>query len=150
MSAQPWEGPLNRVPQLPHLSDGNNNCTYTSGLSRDYIHESTWNCSLCIVQFRSVDQSCPTLPHICLLIFICSTHGAARMLSRFSCIWTLCDHSSSGSSVLGIFPARLLEWVAMPSSQGSSWPGIEPTSPALQEDSLPLSQQGSPYSPQNF
>ena len=39
--------------------------------------------------------------------------------------WTLCnpmDCSPPGSSVHGILPARLLEWVAMPSSRGSSWP----------------------------
>ena len=33
--------------------------------------------------------------------------------------------------------ARILEWVAMPSSRGSSYPGIEPKSPAMQMDSLP-------------
>ena len=34
---------------------------------------------------------------------------------------TLCDpmdHSPPGSSVLGISPARILEWLAMPSSKG--------------------------------
>ena len=31
------------------------------------------------------------------------------------------DCNPPGSSVHGIFPARLLEWVAMPSSKGSSW-----------------------------
>ena len=30
--------------------------------------------------------------------------------------------SPPGSSVHGIFQARILEWVAMPSSKGSSWP----------------------------
>jgi len=30
--------------------------------------------------------------------------------------------SPQGSSVLGILQARILEWVAMPSSRGSSWP----------------------------
>ena len=38
---------------------------------------------------------------------------------------TLCDamdHSTPGSSVHGILQARILEWVAMPSSRGSSWP----------------------------
>ena len=38
---------------------------------------------------------------------------------------TLCDPvdcSPPGSSVHGIFPARLLEWVAMPSFRGSSQP----------------------------
>ena len=39
-------------------------------------------------------------------------------------LW-LCDHMNCilpGSSVHGIFPARILEWAAMPSSRGSSWP----------------------------
>ena len=34
---------------------------------------------------------------------------------------TLCDpmdHSTSGSSVRGILQARILEWIAMPSSRG--------------------------------
>ena len=38
---------------------------------------------------------------------------------------TLCnpmDYSPPGSSVHGIFQARILEWGAMPSSRGSSWP----------------------------
>ena len=38
---------------------------------------------------------------------------------------TLCDPmdcSPPGSSVHGILQARILEWVAMPSSRGSSWP----------------------------
>ena len=47
------------------------------------------------------------------------------MLSRFShaqlfaTLWTV---SLPGSSVHGILWARILEWVAMPSSRGSSWP----------------------------
>ena len=38
---------------------------------------------------------------------------------------------------MGILQARILEWVAMPSSRGSSNPGTEPRSPTLQADSLP-------------
>ena len=44
------------------------------------------------------------------------------------------DHSPPGSSVHGILQARILEWVAMPSSGDLPDPGIEPvyfTSPAL-------------------
>ena len=58
------------------------------------------------------------------------------MLSRFSHVW-LCDtidQSPPGSSVHGILQARILEWVAMPSSRGSYWPGGQtriPLSPAL-------------------
>ena len=39
--------------------------------------------------------------------------------------WTLCGHmdcSPPGSSVHGIFQARILEWVAVPTSRGSSQP----------------------------
>ena len=32
------------------------------------------------------------------------------------------DYSPSGSSLLGILQARMLEWAAMPSSSGSSRP----------------------------
>ena len=49
-----------------------------------------------------------------------------------------------GSSVHGILQARILVWVAMPSSRGPSNPGIKPRSPALQVDSLPAEQQGKP------
>ena len=50
----------------------------------------------------------------------------ACMLSCFSCVrlfanpWTVC--SPPGSSVHGILQARKLEWVALPSSRGSSPP----------------------------
>ena len=54
-----------------------------------------------------------------------------------------------GSSVYGILQARILEWVAIFSSPGDlSNPGIEPASPALQVDSLPLSHQGSSHTKQ--
>ena len=49
------------------------------------------------VQVHSVAQSCLTL-------------------------WDPTDCSPPGSSVQGIFPARILEWVAISSSRGSSWP----------------------------
>ena len=53
---------------------------------------------------------------------------------------TLCEPrycTLPGFSVHGIFQARILEWVAIPVFRGSSHPGIEPRSPALQADSLP-------------
>ena len=52
---------------------------------------------------------------------------------------TLCDPldcSLPGSSIHGILQGRILEWVAIPFSRGSSQPGMEPGSPAMQEDSL--------------
>ena len=59
---------------------------------------------------------------------------------------TLCDPMDSnlpGSSLHGIFQARILEGVAFPSPRDLPNPGIEFVSPALQADSLPLSHLGS-------
>ena len=54
------------------------------------------------------------------------------------------DCSPPGSSVLGILQARILEWVAIPSSRRFPNPEIEPGSPALQADSLLSQPQGKP------
>ena len=51
-----------------------------------------------------------------------ATYACVHAKSLQSCL-TLCDHmdySLPGSSVHGILQARILEWVAMPSSRGSS------------------------------
>ena len=56
------------------------------------------------------------------------------------------DCTPPGSSVRGIFQARILGEVAMLSSKGSSLPRNKPASPvtpALQADSLPQKHQGS-------
>ena len=71
------------------------------------------------------------------------------MLSRFSLI-RLCnsmDCSPSASFVHEVLQGRILEWVAMPSSRGSSKPRDQTASPvasALHTDSLVLSHWGSP------
>ena len=52
-----------------------------------------------------------------------------KVLVTQSCL-TLCDTmdcSPPGCSVHGILQARILEWVAISFSRGSSHPGIEPT-----------------------
>ena len=53
------------------------------------------------------------------------------------CRWILYQLSHKGSP-------RILERVAYPFSSGSSDPGIEPGSPALQADSLPTELSGKP------
>ena len=48
-----------------------------------------------------------------------------RVCESLSCVW-LCDPmdcSLPGSSVHGVLQARILEWVAIPFSRGSFWPG---------------------------
>ena len=68
----------------------------------------------------------------------------AQLLSCVQLFVTPMDYSLPISSVHGIFQARILEWVAISYSRESSYPVFEPTSPALQADSLPLSHWGSP------
>ena len=68
------------------------------------------------------------------------------VFSHFSCVqlfatlWT-------GFSVRGIFQARILEWIAISSSRGSSWPRDQTHNslclPHWQADSLPLCHLGS-------
>ena len=52
------------------------------------------------------------------------------------------DSSQPVSSVNGIFQARILEWIAIPSPGDLPNPEIEPRSSALQADSLPAEPSG--------
>ena len=61
---------------------------------------------------------------VCVCVCVCSV---AQLYP------TLCDPmdcSPPGSSVHGIVLARILEWVAISSSRGSSWPRDQSASPA--------------------
>ena len=52
---------------------------------------------------------------------------------------TLCDpidYSLPGSPVHGVPQARILEWIAIPCSRGSSWPRDQTQDSCMQEDSL--------------
>ena len=60
---------------------------------------------------------------------------------------TLCnpmDCSLPGSSVHGIFQARILAWVAISFSRGSSQPRDQIRSSALRADALPSETPGKP------
>jgi len=60
------------------------------------------------------------------------------------------DCSPPGSSVHGIIPARIVEWVVIFFSRGLPDPGMElasPAPPALQVDFLPAEASGSPSVP---
>ena len=52
-----------------------------------------------------------------------------QLLQACPTLCNLVDCGLPSSSVYGILQAEILEWVAIFSSRGSSWPGIEPTSP---------------------
>ena len=56
------------------------------------------------------------------------------------------DRSPPGSSVHGILQARILEWVAMPSSRGSSWPRVRTCASCIGRQVLYHERHlGSPY-----
>ena len=65
-------------------------------------------------------------------------YGGGGLVAK-SCptLATPMDCTLPGSSVRGILQARILEWVAFPSSGDLLNPGIKPRSSALQADSLP-------------
>ena len=70
-----------------------------------------------------------------------------KALVTHSCL-TLCnprDCSPAGSSDHGILQARILKWIAIPSSRDLPHPGIEPRPPYLQADSLSSELPGKPY-----
>ena len=83
---------------------------------------------------------------------------ARRLYNNCKCMCTQClcgisrvhdpmDCSPPGFSVHGILQARILEWVAMPSSRGIfPTQGSNPHLLCWQVDSLPLSHQGIPKS----
>ena len=58
----------------------------------------------------------------------------------FATLWTIVRQAPLSMG----FPREEYEWVAMPSSRGSSPPGIEPNCLALQVNSLPTSHQELP------
>ena len=82
--------------------------------------------------------------------FLCLTDGPdACMLSRAR-LWDPLDCGPPGSSVHGISQARILEWISISFSRGSSrprdWSSVSCIS-CIAGYSLPLSHRGSPLSP---
>ena len=61
----------------------------------------------------------------------------AELLSHVQLCATLWTVVQQALLSMGILQARILEWVAIPSSRDLPNPGIEPRSPTLQADSLP-------------
>ena len=59
------------------------------------------------------------------IMYICCCLVAKLFLTH----WDTMDHSLLSSSVHGISQARILEWIAISFSRGSSCPSIEPVSP---------------------
>ena len=69
---------------------------------------------------------------------------AAKSLQSCPILCDPIDGSPPGFPIPGILQARILEWVAMPSSRDLPHPGMEPRSPATQADTLPSESPGKP------
>ena len=84
-----------------------NHSEYTSDIHTP-VQQQWYFCSLAT---SSISSSC-----VYFCVCVCE-------LSCLIYVWLFCDpmyYNPSGSSVHGIFPARILEWVVMPSSRGCS------------------------------
>ena len=64
------------------------------------------------------------IPPKMLQLTDCNHQCVCACLVAQSCLtlWDPMDCNPPGSSVRGILQARILEWIAMPSFRGSSWP----------------------------
>ena len=69
------------------------------------------------------------------------------VLRLFETQWTVAREAPLS---MGILQARILEWVAMPSSRGSSQLRVKPRSSALQVDSLPSEPPGKPINSRGY
>ena len=81
----------------------------------------------------------------CRAACICIVRVCAQSLQLCPTLCNPIDYSPPGSSVHGILQARILEWVTMPSSRGSSQPRDRTLGSCIGRQILdPLSHQGSP------
>ena len=91
--------------------------------------------SSCVKPSRFWD--CLLLVHTLTLLFCLVT----RSCPTLKALWIVVP---PGFPVHGISQARIVDWVAISFSSGSSHPGIEPGSPALQADALSSEPPGKP------
>ena len=106
---------MGRSPQFSHCSSGLRKKNNHSKLSPpfSFLWHSHWP-----LRILTPVVFWPFLPDPCLSYF--SAHVLSRSVMSDS-LWPM-DCSPPGSSVHGILQARILEWVATPSSRGCSWP----------------------------
>ena len=76
-----------------------------------------------LVTFRGRNDA-NTLVCVCMCVCVCMYLCVCVSVHAQSCptLWDLIDHSLPGSCVHGIFHARILKWVAISYSRGSSQP----------------------------
>ena len=80
-----------------------------------YKLNSFWNAYSLL--FRGINCNCKLTLHQMSTV----AAAAAKSLHSYLTLCDLMDCGLPGSSIHGILQARILEWVAVPSSRGSSW-----------------------------
>ena len=111
-SESTWVVPLLMMETLQTLESEQLGCK-----ARFHCFQAVWNVHLWLFpqHYNGGDGVC---------LWFCYNWRKVKVLVAQSCL-TLCDSmdcSLLGSSVHGILLERILEWVAMPFSRGSSWP----------------------------
>ena len=81
-----------------------------------------FHCFMVCILIRVHAQSCSTLFYFVYFSLLHGVHPHMRACSVMFDSLQPCDCSPPGSSVHGNLQARILEWVAISSSRGSSWP----------------------------
>ena len=95
--------------------------------------------------YRSIAVCC-----VCVCVWVCE-HALCSVQSCLT-LYSSRDCNPPGSSVHGIFQTRILEWIAISSSRGSSqprdWTCVSGISCIARQILYQLSYQGSPHSVQ--
>ena len=110
-SSRLWESPGGVPWIIPHIHTGYLCCTVVNMFPRYSLH---WS--------HPVLPPC-TLPRVRKSVFyVYIPLKSSEVAQLYPTFCDPMDYSLPGSSVHGIFQARILEWVAMPFSRGSSQP----------------------------
>ena len=100
-----------------------------NGVAKSWTQLSDWTDVNRIYWWFGQYKTCVSV-YVCVCVCVCARVCAGMLIGvwLFVTPWT---GTRPGSSVHAIFQARILEWVVLSSSRGSSWPKIEPESPVL-------------------
>ena len=118
----PWSNTSNQklIPNIFGNMSGFWACLNLNGEDRDYISATVYLVTLLTAMRTTMGIQCQEPHSSCLTGITCVL--CAKSLQSHPTLCDPMDCSLSGPSVPGILQARILEWVAMPSSRGSSWP----------------------------
>ena len=128
--ATPWT-----IARQAPLSKGFPREEYWSGLPHPYTGDlPNLGINLCFLHWQA--DSSPLSEPLRKPQYI---YNEVKVTQSCPTLWDPMDYT-----VHGFLQSRILEWVTIPFSRGSSQPEVEPRSPTLQADSLPPEPAGKP------